>query len=331
LSSAVKFEHPTGHLSLQLDTRAGSTANDRPFACFRIGAAGDCDRGPFDFHLPLNCLGSTESETWMLDEPGDPLMAQTVRAVRNDQLLLCELSMPVNGDIYQPAFDIYEQLFHFLESENFGHVVRIWNHIPAIGAGEGDNECYKRFCLGRGEALDRYHSGRHPPAGTGVGIKPGLPLHVLVLASKRAPRLLENPRQVSAFRYPRQYGPRSPSFSRAVALRGRERDFLFVSGTAAIVGHHSQHEQDLAAQVTETLANWEQLFEVYAFGGNRLPGFHSEAVFRAYLRHPEDLEHCQTVLDSVGFPLHRTSFFQADICRSELLFELDGTLSIPLV
>jgi hypothetical protein len=55
------------------------------------------------------------------------------------------------------------------------------------------------------------------PAATCIGRFDGVRrLQVYWLAAREAGLPLENPRQVSAFRYPRQYGPQSPSFSRAL-------------------------------------------------------------------------------------------------------------------
>ena len=319
-----------GTLCLRLDTRGGSENSVWPFAQFHFGGSAAQAENGSGFHLPLKSLGAAWRENWFLGAPVETFTTATVRGVRNRQLMLCELSLPMDGSMYRTTFELYRELLQFVRESPYEHLVRIWNHIPEIARGEGDEEGYKQFCLARGYAFDQYFPAQHPPAGTGVGAEPGKPLHVLALASRAAPRLLENPRQVSAFDYPRQYGPRSPSFSRAVALRGTGSDCLFVSGTASIVGHDSQHEENLAAQIAETLENWEQLFKAYAFGGGRLPGFHDESLYRAYLRHAGDFPAAYSVLESRDFPLHRTVFLQAEICRSELLFELEGVLSLPI-
>jgi hypothetical protein len=57
---------------------------------------------------------------------------------------------------------------------------------------------------------------------------------------------------VSAYDYPRQYGPAAPSFSRAALTPD---PLLLISGTASIVGHASVHLGDVTAQLEETLAN----------------------------------------------------------------------------
>ena len=91
----------------------------------------------------------------------------------------------------------------------------------------------------------------HPPDGgyaaaTAIGLpSPPDQLHVHWLATKQPGIAIENPRQVSAFAYPRDYGPVAPGFSRAMLLPG-DTPLLLISGTASIVGHASQHPDTLA-------------------------------------------------------------------------------------
>ena len=62
---------------------------------------------------------------------------------------------------------------------------------------------------------------------------------------------LENPRQLAAWRYPRQYGPRPPTFARAMLAPDAVRLPLMLSGTGAVVGHASLQDDDLQAQLGE--------------------------------------------------------------------------------
>lgn len=206
-------------------------------------------------------------------------------------------------------------------------MVKGWNYLADINEGRGDTERYKQFCLGRGEALESCWRHDYLPAGTGVGGGEGTGLRVTLLASREAPVIIENPRQMSAFRYPRQYGPKSPSFSRAAAIGGTARPLLFISGTAAIVGHDSLHATSIEGQVSETLRNWTSLFDAFEQRVGRRPSLTKDAWYRVYLRHPEHLAPARKVLHDAGLPLERTLFLRADICRRELLFEMDGVLA----
>jgi chorismate lyase / 3-hydroxybenzoate synthase len=141
---------------------------------------------------------------------------------------------------------------------------------------------------------------------------------------------VENPRQVSAYDYPREYGTHSPAFSRATLLRQSGSVTLFISGTASIVGHRSLHVDDTAAQTRETLANIQALL---AEANGVAPGarFTLEALAcKVYVRRPGDLPVIQTELAAALGPEARILYLQADICRQDLLVEIEATATSPL-
>ncbi len=93
------------------------------------------------------------------------------------------------------------------------------------------------------------------PAASALGFESG-PLTICFFAAREAmPLAIENPRQVSAYKYPEDYGPRSPTFSRASAIELHGQTVLFISGTASIVGHQTMHAGDVVAQTQETIVN----------------------------------------------------------------------------
>jgi len=289
------------------------------------------DGGEMDFRLPLTCLDGPREERWsLLGEPVTlPPTGAGLNAVAAGGLMLCEAAVPRSEDPRRNARDLYLRLLAYLEESGYTHIVKGWNYLEAINEGEGDTERYKQFCLGRGEALDaRWHQD-YLPAGTGVGGGAGTGLRVSLLASRSRPELVENPRQVSAYRYPRQYGPKSPSFSRAATIgRPEGPNWLLISGTAAIVGHDSLHVSSIEGQVEETLRNWSALFDAYEAKTGKRPSLVDRACYRVYLRNGEQLQTVRPLLQAAGLPLHRTIFLRADICRRELLFEMDGTLQL---
>ena len=145
------------------------------------------------------------------------------------------------------TFELYRELLDTMARLDVPRFVRIWNYIPDINAGSDDAECYRQFCWGRAEALEDYSL----PAATGVGSKDGwLRISALCTGAADLPdsigiEHLENVRQVSAYNYPRDYGPRSPSFARATlvspaptpnaaAADPSPQSLLLVSGTSSI-------------------------------------------------------------------------------------------------
>jgi chorismate lyase/3-hydroxybenzoate synthase len=196
------------------------------------------------------------------------------------------------------------------------HLLRIWNYLGAINEGDGDRERYRLFCNGRARGLAA-HGVTTYPAATAIGHHgPRGLLQVYARCASEPGSALENPRQVSAWRYPREYGPTAPSFARAMALPGGG---LAISGTAAVIGHASHHHDDVAAQADEAFANLETLLQK---AGMR--AFDASSPLKVYIRHPEEAPAVDAVLARHLDPSVPRLLLQGDICRRELLVEIDG-------
>lgn len=234
--------------------------------------------------------------------------------------------------LYEATAQAYRELFATLEAVGYPHPVRIWNYIPDINIERHGLERYRQFNSGRQEALlacGRAVSG-NVPAASALGSASGGPLVVYFLASRLAPDLIENPRQVSAYHYPPEYGPRSPSFSRAAVLRRTHAATLFISGTASIVGHRTMHTGDPVAQTRETLRNIEALLgeaEAKALGGKLPP---DALAYKVYVRDPRDLPLIRGELASAIGARARVVYLQADICRRDLAVEIEAAGSRAL-
>lgn len=213
----------------------------------------------------------------------------------------------------------YAELSRFTLTRRWPQLLRIWNYLAAINEGAGDAERYKHFCTGRSAGMRSLHRQGFPAA-SAIGRSDGeAVLQVYWLGAREAGVAVENPRQVSAWRYPREYGPTSPTFARA--MRGPcAAAQLHISGTAAVVGHQSRHEGDLPAQLDETFANLDSLL---ASAGN-LQGFGAGTVLKAYVRRPEDLAPAERLLQQRLPDAAKRLVLLGDICRAELLVELDG-------
>src|ERR1700684_2123796 len=131
-------------------------------------------------------------------------------------------------------------MFGALESLAFPYPLRIWNFLSEINRVSGDGERYWHFNGARQEVflgLNRSLAG-NVPAARAVGVGAASPVPSTCMPSGRSPIALENPRQCSAWSYPAQYGPRSPTFARA-CIADDAAPTLFISRTASIVGHAS--------------------------------------------------------------------------------------------
>ena len=241
-----------------------------------------------------------------------------------------ERPLAAPGMLYDATRETYEELLRLTAAEGHPQLVRVWHFMPQINDETDGLEHYRAFCKGRHEALaTRPRFEASLPAASAIGTR-SMTLQVAFLAASRPAEQVENPRQVSAFRYPRCYGPRSPSFSRAVLWRdGSDRGQLFISGTASIVGHATRHRGDPAAQLHESLEN---MSVVLAEGAGRLrqppPGLPDLAGLRLYLRHPAHTGVVKDILEArvPGVP---RIIVQGDICRRDLELEVEGLWTWP--
>jgi chorismate lyase/3-hydroxybenzoate synthase len=230
-----------------------------------------------------------------------------------------EVDEAAHGGIAAAAEHAYRTLTAFVAAGATPHLLRLWNYLDAINLGTGDSERYRLFCDGRARGM-RGFTNKPYPAATAIGRQDGVRvLQVYGLAARHAGQPVENPRQVSAWRYPRQYGPTAPTFARGMLTAAAQ---LLISGTAAVVGHVSLHHGDLAAQIDETWANLGSLAGEAGLGDSR---FGERSVLKAYLRNPADADFVADALTKRA-PSHGGLLLLAgDICRSELLVEIDGT------
>jgi chorismate lyase / 3-hydroxybenzoate synthase len=302
---------------------AARTAAARFFA-LHFGHADLADADPKVVPVPLHHAGGAPA--WRVWDGVEPARTDGggIGSLTSPDHVVLHKSVPLTdgADVAVVAREVYRELLARVRELGYPHLVRIWNYVPDINRGAGDRETYVRFNHGRKAAFDLL--GFAPssyPAATGVGAPPGSPLTVVVAASRTEPSAIENPRQTSAYLYPRRYGPRSPAFARATLLPHRDGGTLFISGTASIVGHESQH-RGIGPQLAETLANIDRLLECAA---GRAPGLRPGARrhWQVYLRDPADLA---AVEDEVRARLGGDSvaFLKADICRRELLVEIEG-------
>lgn len=217
------------------------------------------------------------------------------------------------------ALELYRALFQVMAEKGFSHLIRVWNYFADINGEAQGLERYRQFCVGRHQAFEQagLTEGDYPSA-CALGHRGGDVL-VYALASKQRPLHFENPKQQAAYHYPEQYGPRSPSFARATLLG----DTLYVSGTASVVGHETAHVNNVTAQAHTTLANLVELIAHIA-GKQGLDASQWQAdILKVYIRNTEDVVEIQSIV-SQAYPGVPCVFLAADVCRSDLLLEIDG-------
>lgn len=278
-------------------------------------------------------------EVWRSGQPAQSGRRNRVHFRRSENLLfgciaLAEsevadvaLAASAPSALHAATEQAYREMCATLDAVGYPHLLRVWNYLPDINRDTHGVERYRQFNRAREHALSacgRAHRG-NVPAASALGAASGSPLVVYFLAGRTAPAFIENPRQVSAYRYPRQYGSHRPAFSRATLLHQPDAVTLFISGTASIVGHRSIHVGDTAAQTRETLANIAALLGE-ANRAQRAARFSlGSLALKVYVRRPADLPVIRAELAAALEPASKVIYLQADICRQDLLVEIEAT------
>lgn len=308
-----------------LDTSAGPSSNPVPrkAPCLDIG--------------PL-----IEPPAWVgeLIGGGELWHSNELSGRSSGRFALVSLCLPharqMDGDeLERAAAQAYLRLAHHLQRDDRPHPVRIWNHVPNIlGDGGGGLNRYMRFNAGRYQAYLEWFGGpdrfdQRVPAASAVG-HPGDGMWIHVLACREPGTVICNPRQHPPHCYSKRFGPLPPCFSRAMCVRDDAgRTLLMAGGTASIRGEDSVHVGDLNSQLSETLENLAAVSRQATAGRTERAATRQDLLRRFsdlrvyYVResarpaiHAGILEHFTS--------LRRIEWIQADLCRPDLLVEIEG-------
>ena len=224
------------------------------------------------------------------------------------------------------------------------HPVRFWNFVPGIHADMGGGrDRYMVFNAGRYAAFERWFGQaalftRTVPTASAVGVGADA-LAIYALGGRDAGLPVENPRQVPAYRYSARYGPLPPCFARGTIVSGfgGAGPTLLVGGTASIVGEDSQHVRDARQQALET---FENLAELVAAARRQVTGatppaadapraaFDAFTDLRVYIVRDGDAPLLREMVTERFGRTARLEFAQADLCRRELLIEIEGVAAL---
>ena len=304
-------------------------ADPRVLALVEFGEGeDDAPRDPRRIRVGLRQLGAPPiAEIWESESPVEAGTRGRVAYAMNEQVLFGHV---VVDDRRHPSLEAatraaYESFLPVAAELGFRHFLRMWNYIPDINAEQHGVERYKAFCVGRHAAFAAFGlPERSLPAASGVGSRSG-GLLVYFLAAREPGAQVENPRQVSAFRYPSRYGPKSPAFSRAVAKDWGAARHVYVSGTASIVGHASCHGERVVAQLEESLRNVRALMHradsEHGVGARSL---HDLTQIKVYVRDTSDVDAVRGCIEHRLSDARRVLYLAGDLCRADLPVELEG-------
>ncbi len=214
------------------------------------------------------------------------------------------------------------------QGAGFQNVVRTWIYLSDI------LDWYKEFNIARNK---QFHTFRllddsrenleaekiYLPASTGIeGDNPlgaaGV-MDVLAVLPKKMGSLKIQPQSGAKQKSPYRYGS---AFSRSISIQEKELTYIMLSGTAAIDNHgKSLYPGDARAQIKKTIDVVEALV---AKEGGKLRDICEATTF---LKRAEDISIYNEVISEYGLEHMPAICVVADVCRDELLFELDAMVS----
>ena len=308
------------------DSPAGLLEGNDVLAVLGFGTTAPHSADPRYLRVPLQPYGAAPFEVWRANAPVSSGRDGDITWSTDGQLLFGAIEIDESAiGVEAAAQSAYAQLVAFVRRSGTPQLLRIWNYLDAITLGHGDGERYREFCVGRARGMGDFDASSLPAA-TAIGrCDEERVIQIYWLAARESGTPVENPRQISAYLYPRQYGRQSPSFARAMLPPAGGHMPLLLSGTASVVGHASRHEGELLAQIEETFINFDALLGAARQREPALPAqFGAGTRLKVYVRDRADLPLVAHALDQrFGESVPRL-LLHAAICRRELSMEIDG-------
>ncbi len=324
----------------------------------------DLMRAHFGINLPVNTyIPQTPCEDeclFLLEAKGVKKQDPAVEIIRCNEnavvMKYANLSFLLLGDIipddptqtlsYPRSYRGFEMMREQLEQQGFSmaDILRTWLYQGHIVLAEGSSQRYKELNHARSDffegteflqsLLPDIPHGTIYPASTGIGADDmDVTMACIAIKTNRNEVIavpLENPVQTPAFDYGTVYSPKSPKFSRAMALSYDDTCTVFISGTASITESETVFIGDPEGQTNQTLDNIAELFTTSNLSRHGIEGFGGELSdmisARVYVKRPEYYEKIRMICEQRlgGTPM---VFTYADVCRDDLLVEIEGIAS----
>ncbi|MEY9840329.1 FkbO/Hyg5 family chorismatase [Streptacidiphilus sp. EB103A] len=268
------------------------------------------------------------AEVWTSDRPVSAGRSGALSFAHDGGLLFCAARIPELPDYAEATEAVYSEALQLAETLGYPQIFRIWHYISRLNEDNAAGlEVYREFCAGRARALENRGRAGDMPAATVVGSHGGGIILYFLACNDSVQVNIDNPRQVPPYHYPSRYGPKAPNFARATFLERQGSAQVYVSGTAGILGHRTMHPGDVRAQCRLALDNIAYVLggaNLSVHGVERGSALHDMRGIKVYVRRQADIAGVQQVCQEAFAPSADIVFLHADICRSDLLVEIEG-------
>ena len=242
-------------------------------------------------------------------------------------------------NVERQSREVFSKLEATLSAHNFTaeNIVRQWNYIGDIVGSRDGKQNYQEFNDARTEYYSRSLWSYGYPAATGIGSE-GSGIVVGAIAYKRGDNggiyPIDNPLQVAAHIYSKDVlidsranaVKSTPKFERAKIIETERGACCFVSGTAAIRGEQSIVGTTAAEQTRLTIENIAHLVSKENLVKHNCKPYELKYTqLQVFIKCKDDYLSVKEVVESYYNDV-ATVYTVADVCRSELLVEIEGIL-----
>ncbi|MEO1431196.1 MAG: AMP-binding protein [Cyanobacteria bacterium J06633_8] len=289
-------------------------------------------KNSIDLYLKLSTFGKNKAE-YLQSESGRYYEKFGFHIIENESRIIGVLVQEIEFPLEPQSYLIY---LNFLKLTQDWNLWRVWNYVPFINEKTEELENYRSFCKGRSLAFEEFYGDNFEfklPAASAVGINDNK-LVIYFIGGKQSGSHIENHEQIPAFKYPKKYGPKSPSFARGTLVSQAQRQTGYISGTASIKGSESVTLQTIAQQLHTTIDNISIVCEKMGFVERMSfdspmpsPAKYTRK-FKVYIRKQEDFSYIEQEFSKIILlnPQDQIIYLQSDICRSNLDIEIEAVI-----
>jgi enamine deaminase RidA (YjgF/YER057c/UK114 family) len=321
-----------------------------------LGGIQDWCQAPVSLVSQPPMEGRTIMEVWMMDSGPDHSFAFN----RGEQASALFIDCPdfsclvsaqysakhqIFGDNAREAYSMLDAAL-FDAGFDYSHIVRQWNYIEGITQTETVQDRrlqnYQEFndlrslCYKKSNFINGY------PSATGIGVaNGGCLIEALALKEKKSKNVkpVTNSLQVDAHSYSSEVLDgvavdamkelSTPKFERGKYIQMNGAGFFFVSGTASILGEQTVFPEDAGRQTATTIQIIDSLMSFNNLKNNKINLISQPAPvnYRVYLKNESDYSVVKSLCDAY-FGVKNGIFVKADICRSNLLVEIEANYRI---
>ena len=246
--------------------------------------------------------------------------------------------------IQESSVKAFEDAVAILAAEGLSihHIIRQWNYIESIAWVEDledSEQNYQIFNDVRAHYYDQGDFSLGYPAATGIGMETGgVIIDFIALSESDQVKIkpIMNPGQIDAHKYSEVVLEGSsvrkctPKFERAKLVSIGDRNYIYVSGTASILGEKTMHVGDVEKQTITTIDNINRLFSKENQERLGLDFDLSKIRFshlRVYVKYQEDIPAVEQICESM-LNCNSSLYLESDVCREDLLVEIEGVFTV---